>query len=100
MFSCFVPGFDGASASNDSKDALWTSSSRERHDDGGGPSSDTSSLASVRALAKRYGINQKTVAKRKGRASVADLRRTRGAQIQAVMVGFRTRTLLPLDDCL
>jgi hypothetical protein len=39
----------------------------ERHDDRGGPSSDTESL---RALAKRYGINQKTVAKWKGRTSV------------------------------
>jgi transposase-like protein len=31
------------------------------------------SQASLRALAKRYGINQKTVAKWKGRTSVADL---------------------------
>jgi transposase-like protein len=31
------------------------------------------SQASLRALAKRYGINQKTVAKWKKRASVADL---------------------------
>jgi transposase-like protein len=31
------------------------------------------SQESLRALAKRYGINQKTVAKWKGRASVYDL---------------------------
>jgi hypothetical protein len=31
------------------------------------------SQASLRALAKRYGINQKTVAKWKGRTSVADV---------------------------
>jgi hypothetical protein len=37
-------------------------SSWERHDDRGSPSSDTHSQASLRALAKRYGINPKTVA--------------------------------------
>jgi hypothetical protein len=34
---CFVPGFDGAFSSSDSKDAF----SRVRHDDRGSPSSDT-----------------------------------------------------------
>ncbi len=38
--SCFVPDFDGA-LSSDSKDALWENSTRERHNDRGGPSSDT-----------------------------------------------------------
>ena len=64
---------------------------------------------SLRALAKRYGVNPKTVAKWKS----ADLRfrsadRTQGAQIdspvsieeEAVVVAFRRHTLLPLDDCL
>ena len=66
------------------------------------------SQASLRSLAKRYGINQKTVAKWKKRTSVAD--RPTGprepastvlsAEDEAVIVAFRRHTLLPLDDCL
>ena len=66
------------------------------------------SQESLRALAKRYGINQKTVAKWKKRTSVADL--PTGPKIpsstvlmleeEAVIVAFRRHTLLPLDDCL
>lgn len=66
------------------------------------------SQASLRALAKRYGINQKTVAKWKGRTSVAD--RPTGPkdakstvlsiEEEAMVVAFRKYTLLPLDDCL
>ena len=44
-------------------------STRERHNDRGGPSSDT-----LRGLAKRYGFNPKTIAKWKARTSVSDLR--------------------------
>ena len=63
---------------------------------------------SLRALARRYGINQKTVAKWKGRTSVADLptgpREARSTVLsveeEAVVVAFRRHTLLPLDDCL
>jgi len=59
-------------------------------------------------LAGRYGINQKTVAKWKGRTSVADLptgpREPRSTILsveeEAVIVAFRRHTLLPLDDCL
>jgi transposase InsO family protein len=66
------------------------------------------SQESLRALAKRYGINQKTVAKWKGRTSVADLptgpREPKStvltAEEEAVVVAFRRHTLLPLDDCL
>jgi transposase InsO family protein len=66
------------------------------------------SQASLRALAKRYGINQKTVAKWKKRISVADLptgpREARSTVLsleeEAVIVAFRRYTLLPLDDCL
>src|SRR3954451_99218 len=66
------------------------------------------SQASLRTLAKRYGINPKTVAKWKRRTSVAD--RPTGPQEprstvlsldhEAVIVAFRRHTLLPLDDCL
>jgi hypothetical protein len=59
-------------------------------------------------LAKRYGINQKTVAKWKMRTAVKD--RPTGPQDarsttltieeEAIIVAFRRHTLLPLDDCL
>lgn len=71
-----------------------------RHDDRGGPRAIQNSQESLRALAKRYGINQKTVAKWRERTSVADL------PISALVRGggrhrpFRRYTLLPLDDCL
>jgi transposase InsO family protein len=66
------------------------------------------SQESLRALAKRYGINQKTVAKWKRRTSVADLptgpREPRSTSLsltdEAIVVAFRRHTLLPLDDCL
>jgi transposase InsO family protein len=66
------------------------------------------SQASLRALAKRYGINQKTVAKWKRRTSVADRptgpKEARSTVLsleeEAIVVAFRKHTLLPLDDCL
>lgn len=66
------------------------------------------SQESLRRLAKRYGINQKTVAKWKKRTFVADLptgpREPRSTVLtveeEAVIVAFRRHTLLPLDDCL
>jgi hypothetical protein len=62
----------------------------------------------LRALAKRYGINQKTVAKWRERTSTADLpagpKEPRSTVLsveeEAVIVAFRRYTLLPLDDCL
>src|SRR4028118_66157 len=66
------------------------------------------SQESLRALAKRHGVNQKTVAKWKGRETVSD--RPTGpsnpqstvlsVQEEAIIVAFRKHTLLPLDDCL
>jgi transposase InsO family protein len=66
------------------------------------------SQASLRVLAKRHGINQKTVAKWKRRTSVADMPtgpKTASSTVltteeEAVIVAFRRHTLLPLDDCL
>ena len=66
------------------------------------------SQESLRALSKRYGINQKTVAKWKRRTSVADIPtgpKTPSSTVltieeEAVVVAFRRHTLLPLDDCL
>ena len=66
------------------------------------------SQASLRALARRYGINAKTVAKWKKRSSVADLptgpREPKSTVLsieeEAIVIAFRRHTLLPLDDCL
>ena len=66
------------------------------------------SQESLRALAKRYGVNPKTIAKWKARTSVSDLptgpKEPRSTVLsveeEAVVVAFRRHTLLPLDDCL
>jgi transposase-like protein len=66
------------------------------------------SQESLRALAKRYGINPKTVAKWRNRCSVADARTgprdprstVLTVEEEAIIVTFRRHTLLPLDDCL
>src|SRR3954451_23411360 len=66
------------------------------------------SQESLRVLARRHGLNPKTVAKWKKRGSVAD-QPTGPTQPQstvlsieeeAIIVAFRRHTLLPLDDCL
>ncbi|GAA4496598.1 hypothetical protein GCM10023158_17920 [Gluconacetobacter tumulicola] len=59
-------------------------------------------------MAKRYGINPKTVAKWKGRPDTADRRTGPKAPLstvlsieeEAIVLAFRRHTLLPLDDCL
>ena len=66
------------------------------------------SQESLRGLARRYGINPKTVAKWRRRASTSDLRTgpqelrstVLSIEDEAVVVAFRRHTLLPLDDCL
>ena len=66
------------------------------------------SQASLRELARRYGINPKTVAKWRKRSSVADLptgpkdpqSTVLSMEEEAIIVAFRKHTLLPLDDCL
>ena len=66
------------------------------------------SQESLRVLAKRHGINPKTVAKWKARGSVEDLRTgpkdpkstILTIQDEAIIVAFWRHTLLPLDDCL
>ncbi len=66
------------------------------------------SQESLRSLAKRHGINLKTVAKWKKRTSAADQRTGPKAphstvlstEEEAIVVAFRRHTLLPLDDCL
>src|SRR5690349_20036752 len=66
------------------------------------------SQASLRQLARRYGINPKTAGKWRARSSVVDLRtgpkEARSTILsvdeEAIVVSFRRHTLLPLDDCL
>jgi len=66
------------------------------------------SQESLRVLAKRYGINQKTVAKWKKRTAVKDLptgpidvhSTVLSIEEEAIIVAFRKHTLLSLDDCL
>jgi transposase InsO family protein len=66
------------------------------------------SQESLRVLARRHGINPKTVAKWKKRTSVQDQRTgpkdprstVLTLEEEAVVVAFRRHTLLPLDDCL
>ena len=66
------------------------------------------SQESLRALAKRHGVNPKTVAKWRSRKSTADIRpgpkdahsTVLRIEEEAMIVAFRKHTLLPLDDCL
>src|SRR6056297_17409 len=66
------------------------------------------SQESLRTLAKRHGINPKTVAKWRSRKSTADIRpgpkdahsTVLSIHEEAMIVAFRKHTLLPLDDCL
>jgi hypothetical protein len=66
------------------------------------------SQESLRALARHYGINQKTVAKWKKRTSVTDVptgpKEPRSTVLtveeEGIIIAFRKHTLLPLDDCL
>ena len=66
------------------------------------------SQESLRALAKRHGVNQKTIVKWRKRSSVCDQRTgpkeprstVLSVEEEAIIVAFRKHTLLPLDDCL
>jgi hypothetical protein len=66
------------------------------------------SQESLRTLARRHGINPKTVAKWKKRSSVTDLptgpKHPKSTVLtiaeEAIVIAFRRHTLLPLDDCL
>jgi hypothetical protein len=85
-----------------------TGSSRERHDHARHPSSNTAIAGFARDAEPGAGINPKTVAKWRKRATVEDLKTgpkaprstTLSEAEEAAVVAFRRHTLLPLDDCL
>ena len=100
---CLVPAFDGAIFSLAWREALC----QVLH----GSATTTEAIRraiqnseeSLRTLSKRYGINQKTVAKWKKRTSLVDLptgpkdphSTTFSLEEEAVIVAFRRHTLLP-----
>lgn len=65
------------------------------------------SQESLRAFAKRYGINPKTVAKWRSRNSITDIgpgpkdvhSGVRSIEEKTIIAAFRKHTLLSLDDC-
>lgn len=71
--SCFVPDFDGALLSHDSKEALWNKFCMAVTTTEAVRRAIQNNQESLRALAKRYGINQKTVANWRQRGTVIDL---------------------------
>jgi hypothetical protein len=62
------------------------------------------SQASLPTLSRELGINPKSVAKWRKRATVEDLKTPHSITLteadEAMVVAFRRHTLLPLDDCL
>jgi hypothetical protein len=66
------------------------------------------SSLSIRALARKHGINPKTVVKWKSRTSTDELpmgphhsrAKVLSMEEEGTCIGFRTYTMLPLDDCL
>src|SRR6056297_3471443 len=85
-----------------------TSSSRERHDHARRQSCNTAIASFARAVSRELGINPKTVAKWRKRATGDDMKtgpsEPRSTVLteaeEAMIVAFRRHTLLPLDDCL
>ena len=109
-----VPECRGALISRDEEEALWRqvfTAQPERRREFEPPRVRAElqrSQAATRSLAARYGLNPKTVAKWRRRTSTADARmgpsRPRSSVLteaeEAVVVEFRRRTLLRLDDVL
>ena len=106
---CSVPAFHGAIFFLKWKEALWANfftaaSPGQRRN----RPAIQNSQESLRALSKCYGINPKTVAKWKCRASTTDHptgpKQAKSSVLsieeEAIIIAFRKETLLPLDDCL
>jgi len=119
-FSCLVPKSHGAKYHDLRGDSLWdkffTAAALSLSSGVRSPARGTeavrraiqNSQASLRELAARYGINQKTVAKWRRRTSAADGRMgpkeprstVLSKEEEALIVAFRKHALLPLGDCL
>lgn len=96
------------------EDALWQEvftaqpERRREFEPVGRAASHQAAQETTRALATRYGLNPKTVARWRGRTDTADApmgpRRPRSTVLteaeEAIVIEFRRRTLLPLDDVL
>ena len=103
-----IPGFESAIFSTDWKDAYEENSSRERHDNRGGPSRTAKYARDLRTLATRYSVNPKTILKWKKLSTVADLptgpRQAKSSPLsaheEAIVIAIRRHILLPFDDCL
>jgi hypothetical protein len=103
-----IPRFDGAILCREWKEALWdrfvTGVPRPRTLS----AAIQRSQASLSQLSRELGINPKTVAKWRKRATVEDMKtgptEPRSTVLteeeEAAVVAFRRHTLLPLDDCL
>jgi 2,4-dienoyl-CoA reductase-like NADH-dependent reductase (Old Yellow Enzyme family) len=103
-----IPRFDGAILFRDWKEALWDKfimgSATTTH---AVRAAIQRSQASLAKLSREFGMNPKTVAKWRKRATVED-KRTGPTELrstvlteaeEAMVVAFRCHTLLPLDDC-
>jgi hypothetical protein len=96
------------SLSSDSKEGLWDRFYMRAPQRPAVRRAIQRSQESLRVLAKRSGVNPKTIAKRRSRKSIADLptglKKARSpilsVEEEAVIVAFRKDTLLPLDGCL
>ncbi len=119
---CLIPRFDGAMLSQAWKEATWDrfvpGAPRSRcpagecmHSPRGAHAVRAAiqrSQASLAQLSRERGINPKTVAKWRKRATVEDMKtgpsKPRSTVLteaeEAMVVAFRRHTLLPLDDCL
>ena len=83
-------------------------SARQRHETTAVRRAIQHSQESLGALASRYGVNQKTIAKWPQRSTVNNLptgpKQARSTVLsvedEGIVVAFRRHTLLPLDDCL
>jgi transposase-like protein len=103
-----IPRFDGAILLLEWKEAAWDKFVTERHTTHAVRAAIQRSQASLATLSRELGINPKTVAKWRKRATVEDLKTgpkaphstTLTKAEEAIVVAFRRHTLPPLDDCL
>ena len=102
-----IPRFDGAILSQEWKEAQWERFNGSATTTHAVRAAIQRSQASLAQLSRELGINPKTVAKWRKRATVEDMKtgptEPRSTVLteaeEAMVVAFRRHTLLPLDDC-